>query len=292
MDLINSLANKYNKLKNYPYSKSLATVGEFAKDTAKPIGEFIANAPIVKSASAFLDNPTPQEFGAQVANLGSAISDSAQEATKDPMSAVLNFSPMAMGTIIGKGAKGLQMAEQKIFRGDPTPITLEKYNPNAGIEAGKELGQSMAEGPGIYFTTHPKNAASYGKNITEANLSTGAKIIDKHEKPLSRASINSMLNKVDKETLDNALSNWDENPRIARNMLLDAIHENATPQEQLMSIWADVFYHQSPDKYMDLMAKSKIAGMEIEKEGLSHFVVYDKKALSNIKYTAEDFLDK
>lgn len=65
------------------YREDLNTIGEFAKEATQPAVDFVANAPIVKSASAFLDNPTPQELGQQVANIGGAFSESAQQFVDD-----------------------------------------------------------------------------------------------------------------------------------------------------------------------------------------------------------------
>lgn len=73
----------------------------------------LGDMPIAKAIGGVIANPTPQEFGAQVYNLGSSASDTLQDATKDPMGAALNFTPMGMGTIIGKSAKGWATAEGK-----------------------------------------------------------------------------------------------------------------------------------------------------------------------------------
>jgi hypothetical protein len=196
---------------------------------------------------------------------------------------------MMGGTIVGKGTVGKTLAETKLFRGDPTPIKLETFDPESGLKAGKELGQSMAEGPGIYFTTAKGNAKSYGKNITSANMAEGSKIIDDLEPRMSKTKISKILDSIDTQTIDNAVSNWDENPILGKKALIDAIYDNDTAKDQLMSIWSDVFHHQDPSAYMNAMAKNKIAGIQINKEGLSHFVMYDKGALKNIK--AEEFLD-
>lgn len=83
------------------YKEDLATIGQFAKESTQPAVDFVANAPIVKSASAFLDNPTPQELGAQVAYLGGVGSDAAQQYVED-----FQQMPFLGGTIIGKSAKG------------------------------------------------------------------------------------------------------------------------------------------------------------------------------------------
>jgi len=66
---------------------------------------FLEDMPIAKAIGGVISNPTPQEFGAQIANLGSSASDTLQEATKDPINAVLNFAPMGIITPIAKEGK-------------------------------------------------------------------------------------------------------------------------------------------------------------------------------------------
>lgn len=75
--------------------------------------DFLADMPISKAIAGVIQNPTPQEIGAQVANMGKSISQNLQEATKDPVETALNYGPAGMGTIIGKGAKGWATAENK-----------------------------------------------------------------------------------------------------------------------------------------------------------------------------------
>lgn len=170
----------------------------------------------------------------------------------------------------------------KIFRGDPTPIDLKKFDVESGLKSGKEVGSTMAEGPGIYFTTSRKNAESYGKNVLEAKIEKCTNIITDESKKLKPEKIKSILNTIDKETLEIALSNFDENPHTAKKILIDEINKNESPKEQLISIWADVFFHQNPQKFIKSVAKNGIDGIKVKKEGFDHYIIYNKNAIKPI----------
>lgn len=79
----------------------MASVKSRLADMYHSAEHFLEDMPIAKAIGNVISNPTPQEVGAQVYNLGSAISESAREATKDPVSAALNYSAIGMG-ITGK----------------------------------------------------------------------------------------------------------------------------------------------------------------------------------------------
>jgi len=114
-------------------------------------------------------------------------------------------------------------------------------------------------------------------------------ILEKGQKKLSISKINKLLTSIDKETLDIALSNFDENPIIAKRNLIDAINNADDAQEQIINIWADVFYHQKPEKFMKVMADNGIDGLKIDKEKLSHYVIYNKKSLIDKSQLISEF---
>jgi hypothetical protein len=168
---------------------------------------------------------------------------------------------------------------QEIYRGDTTPISIADLNPEYGTKVlGKELGASASEGPGIYFTTSEKDARMYGQNITKANVHN-ANIISPSHSPLNRNAVNKILDDVNPDKIEIATSNWNENPIIGREMILDSIMSEENPVDQLMSIWAEVFYHQNPSDFMNLMTKNGIDGIIIPKKNLAHYVIYNIQAL-------------
>ena len=52
------------------------------------------------------------------------------------------------------------------------------------------------------------------------------------------------------------------------------------PMEQLMNIWADVFFHRQPNKFIDLMVKNGIDGISKQKEDVDYYVIYNKNILN------------
>jgi len=167
----------------------------------------------------------------------------------------------------------------QLYRGDATPFSLADYDPNKGLSMGKELGSSMAEGPGIYFTTDEGQALSYGKNVTRAAIRNGANILVPGGKKLSLSAIKRLLSSVDKEILLTAMSNWDENQYTAKLKLIDAINQADDAVGQIINIWADVFYHQNPKEFLRIMVSNGIDGVQIPKDGLSHYVIYNSAIL-------------
>jgi hypothetical protein len=174
---------------------------------------------------------------------------------------------------------------QQLLRGDPQPLDFDKYDPGYGVrELGKQLGSSAAEGPGMYFTTDEKNASWYGSNITRKTLQN-ANILTKESPKFKANQINKLLQGISKEKMENAASNWDENYYIGKKKLIESIMTADNPVDQLMIIWADVFYHQNPSEYINLMLANKIDGISMDKHSLiansdvTHYVIYNKNVL-------------
>lgn len=76
------------------YGDSINTILEYAKNVAKK--NPLQNTPIAKAMGNVMANPTPQEVGSQAVNMSSAFSKAMGEATQDPMTAALNFTPMGV----------------------------------------------------------------------------------------------------------------------------------------------------------------------------------------------------
>jgi len=168
---------------------------------------------------------------------------------------------------------------QEIYRGDPNLINIQDFDPEYGVkELGKELGSSASEGPGIYFTSNEENARTYGKNITKMIINN-ANILTPLNKPFSKNQIKKILNNVSKETMEIAASNWDENFYRGKEMLVNSIMNEENAINQIMSIWADVYYHQNPLEFMILMTNNGIDGITIPKEHVTHYVIYNRDIL-------------
>ena len=166
-----------------------------------------------------------------------------------------------------------------VFRGDTVPLKIQDFNVEHGTkQLGKELSSSFAQGPGMYFTTTEEDASHYGKNIIRAKINN-ANIVSVHSKPFSAAQINSILSGVNRERLDLAVSNWDENYNVGKRMLIDSIAKEIDPLGQLMLIWSDVFYHQNPNEFISLMVANKIDGISVEQRGATHYIIYNRNIL-------------
>ena len=110
------------------------------KEAYKSAEDFLADMPIGKAIANVISNPTPQEIGAQVANLGSDISKSLSKTTENPVEAALNYSPM-----------GAMVA----FHG--SPYKFDKFQMN---KIGTGEG-AQAYGHGLYFAGAPSTAQHY-----------------------------------------------------------------------------------------------------------------------------------
>lgn len=168
---------------------------------------------------------------------------------------------------------------QEIYRGDPEPINIKDFDSEYGTkQLGKELGSSLAYGPGIYFTSKEEYAQMYGSNITKLKLNN-ANILAENSKKLNAKQIEKILNSLDREKLELAYSNWDENYNIGKRMLLQSIMNETNPVDQLLNIWANVFYHQNPNMFMEIMKNNGIDGILKIKDDATYYVIYNKDVL-------------
>ncbi len=168
---------------------------------------------------------------------------------------------------------------QEIYRGDSGLINVQDFDPEYGTrELGKQQGSSAAWGPGIYFTDQKDIAQMYGPNITKKILHN-AKILTKQSPLFTYQQINKILNEVNQEIKETAISNWDENYNKGEKMLIQSIINIDNPLDQLMGIWADVFNHQNSNIFMELMVKNGIDGIAITKEDATYYVIYNRNVL-------------
>jgi len=169
---------------------------------------------------------------------------------------------------------------QEIFRGDSSPIHINDYNPEYGVkELGKELGSAAAWGPGIYFVTQKDIAQMYGPHITKKFLSN-AHILTKQNPKFNSQQINNMLQNIDKEKMEIAISNWNENYNLGKKILIQSIVNADNPLDQLMNIWSEVFLHQNANAFIELMIKNGIDGISITKDDATYYVIYNKEILN------------
>lgn len=168
---------------------------------------------------------------------------------------------------------------QEIFRGDPNPIDLDQFDVEYGNKVlGKDLGSVASLGPGIYFADTEEGASMYGSNITKRVLQN-ANILTEQSPLFSYQQIEKILRGIDKEKMETAILNWNENYNIGKKELIKYILNSNNPIDQLMNIWADIFYHQNPNTFMELMAKNGIDGIVIPRHDASIYVIYNRNLL-------------
>lgn len=169
---------------------------------------------------------------------------------------------------------------QEIYRGDTSPLDIENYDPEYGVKnLGKELGSSAAFGPGIYFVTAKDIAEMYGTSITKKFLDDNANIITKQKTPFNYQQIDRMLKSVNKEKMEIAISNWDEEYSNGKRLLIQSIVNEDNPLDQLMNIWSEVFAHQNANDFIRLMLNSGIDGISINKDNATYYIIYNKDML-------------
>ena len=171
----------------------------------------------------------------------------------------------------------------ELFRGDTTPISMDDYDNEYGTkQLGKERGSSFAGGPGIYFTTVEEFARDYGQHVTRKTIQN-ANILKEESRLFNYNQIEKILQGVERETMEIAISNWDENHNAGKKMLVQSIMNADNPIDQVMLIWSEVFQHQNPNAFIQLMINNGIDGIAIPRphQNDTHYVIYNKNVLSN-----------
>lgn len=152
----------------------------------------------------------------------------------------------------------------KVYRGDSTNFNLQNFEFGRELRKNKkDLGSTMSQGPGLYFTTDLEQAKCYGKYITCLKISPEFNFIHSETPKFSREFIKKLVSSFDKETIEIAVSGWRENPKIGMKMLIDNIYgdEYIEPIEQIINIWAEVLYHQDPEQFIKDMVSNGIDGI-------------------------------
>lgn len=169
---------------------------------------------------------------------------------------------------------------QQIYRGDPTPISMDQYDVEYALKQNvKSLGQIFAYGPGIYFASHKDVAEMYGANITQKELKNDANMLTENMPPLNKKVIISILQGIDPEKLETAASSWDENYQAGIKMVIDSIMNETNPVDQLLSIWANVYFHQNPQNFMNVMSNKGIDGIVKTNNDVTFYVIYNLNVL-------------
>jgi hypothetical protein len=131
------------------------------------------------------------------------------------------------------------------------------------------------EGCGFYFTTDRQDARGYA--FPKGRLLTCELQINRLV-PLKGRIKQQEVETIIKAApdLDDTLTNWDENPRIAfRNAVRSMIECSDSPKEVFEQIWYD-FYRKNPADFLTQMVRLGYDGCVIPRvDGVSHVVMYN-----------------
>lgn len=165
-----------------------------------------------------------------------------------------------------------------VYRGDATPIKLSEMNTTKVFNpAEKEALGAFNNTPGLYFTDSVSDAKSYGKNLTEVFIKPTAKVINVNDAPkiLKRADVEKIIRSNPR--IEDWAMNWDENFDKAIKQITDSVIAEKDGNEFLKAIWSDGGF--SVSDFVKAMQDVGIDGLKVPKEGVNHFVIYNKDAL-------------
>lgn len=172
------------------------------------------------------------------------------------------------------------LGDVTLYRGDATKLDLSEIDPTKMFNhATKESLTAFNNTPGIYFTNSIDNAKAYGKNITEVKIALKSKIININDAPkiLDRTRVEKIIKS--NPNIKEWAANWSENFDEAIKMMTDSVMSEKNGNEFLKAIWADGGFE--PSDFMKAMKNAGIDGLIVPKEGVNHFVIYNKDILQS-----------
>lgn len=143
------------------------------------------------------------------------------------------------------------------------------------IKPGGGLDQ---EGPGHYFTTSEADARRYGPRVFKVRINF-ARVVPETGRPLIR-ELETAMRKAPR--LDLHLTNWDEDPKRAFRIALDAIVKYTTgPRDAFLQVWIDFFRHDEL-AFIRAMKSLGYTGCVIDRVGCQHAIIYDLAAVTKL----------
>lgn len=140
-------------------------------------------------------------------------------------------------------------------------------------------------GPGIYFSSKRSEAKGYGKNILEFYLTphqTTFNLMNADELDKSRVMIDKIIKQAPKETLETALSNWDENNDIAYCKLKDCITKSEDNLDLVLNFLSLIYRYNQKQLCENMVKYSQYDGIFQEKSESIHYVFWNVKKLNPI----------
>lgn len=134
-------------------------------------------------------------------------------------------------------------------------------------------------GTGFYLTTDLSLAKHYATSrgyIKVVELNSVDKIYNENLKPsLKLAKL--AVSKIPNDKVEDILSNWDENPNVAKNKLVSFLMDTENIGEQIQSIWYDCYRYREPE-FMNVFSK-QLNGIIFNEKGYEVLVAYNKDNL-------------
>jgi len=189
-----------------------------------------------------------------------------------------DLQPLAEEARKFKTAEEFVEARPTIYRGDTVPIKLSEMDTTKVFNpAEKEALSAFDNTPGLYFTDSISNAKSYGKNLTSVSIEPTAKVINVNDarKVLKRADVEKIIRSNPR--IKDWATNWSENFDEAIKNITDSVMAEKDGNEFLKAIWSDGGFAEAD--FVNAMKKAGIDGITVPKEGVNHFVIYNKDIL-------------
>ena len=151
-------------------------------------------------------------------------------------------------------------------------------------------------GPGIYLTSLASDAARYGKIVHTVEVSIPAKrLLGKRR--ITREEIESLIKKS--PDLEDKLTNWDENPRIALQNAVNSIYEKDKDYRKACEqVWFDFYHPHYTVDYINRMVELGYDGFKMPREpgtwydeGTVHLVVFNPSCLHVVSKDSEDITE-
>lgn len=137
-----------------------------------------------------------------------------------------------------------------------------------------------AQGPGIYLTSSQEDARTYRglSGSIHAVKVNGARTYRSDAKP-SRAFLEKLIDYAPDEARETGLSNWDENPNVAKQRALQSyMQEEAL--SAAVAIYHDFYGATNATAFAAANVKAGVDAVEVPKNlGVTHLVVYNPRVL-------------
>lgn len=158
-----------------------------------------------------------------------------------------------------------------------TDSNFDKFDINYAHNEEKSLAKF---GPGFYLTQDIEIAKHYGNTIKVVELTNTSKVYSGKSKPkLTFATVG--VNNIPESRKEYILSDWDENPVIAKNKLINFLMNQKTLDDQVQAIWYECFRRYEIE-FMTIFSK-KCDGILFEMDGKDVLVAYNPEVLNIVE---------